>query len=789
LGKLNQQLLPRATTVRYPDMNFCSSIAEVRHKLLQDGAIERPKVFQHTRLSAFFCLVFAIVLAVSQMNAMAATMKPGDAKSGTLMFKAVDEGQYVQAPLLGTDIDVTVSGPTARTRVTQHFYNPTSGWVEGVYVYPLPENSAVDTLKMVIGDRIVVGEIKERQEAKRVYEQAKAEGKKAALMEQERPNLFTNSVANIGPGEQIVVQIEYQQTIPQSGSRFSLRVPLVVAPRYNPRPVVQTVEFDGKGFAQASDPVPDRDRIQPPVADPREVPPLNPVTLTVHLDAGFPLGEVKSHFHTVKTEVVSDDVQVIRIDGAVPADKDFELTWEPKPGKAPAAGLFHERLGDADYLLAFVTPPVLEQQQAPRPRETIFVIDNSGSMAGTSIAQAKASLAYGLKQLTPADRFNIVRFDDTLELLFPQAVPADMEHIGRARQFVAHLEANGGTEMVPAMRAALSDDRSADADSIRQVVFLTDGAIGNEQQLFETIATGLGRSRVFMVGIGSAPNSYLMSHAAEIGRGSFTHIGSGDQVEARMRELFNKLQKPAVTDLAVKFSESGADVTPKVLPDLYAGETLTIAAKLASATGSVEIRGMIGDRPWTVKLPLSGAGEGKGLSKLWARAKIADAEVAVTLGRIQQPEADRRILSLALEHSLLTRLTSLVAVDKTPSRPADVHLTRADLPLNLPSGWDFDKVFGKPGIPAEMPGDGHDHAPATGEQHADATEAAYVQQIAALNTPTSATLQSGRQAVTTVKLPQTATDARLVILLGLLTLLANLPLILYARWQTRRGVE
>lgn len=716
-----------------------------------------------------------------------ATMRPGEARSGMLLFKSVDEDRYVPAPLVGADIDITVSGPTARARVTQHFYNPTDGWIEGVYVYPLPENSAVDTLKMVIGERVIVADIKERQEAKRIYEEAKAEGKKAALMEQERPNIFTNSVANIGPGETVVVQIEYQQTVPQSGNRFSLRVPLVVAPRYNPKPLVQTVDFGGNGWGQMSDPVPDRDRIEPPVLDPREHPPVNPVTLTVRLQAGFPLGEVKSHYHAVTTESTGDDSRVVKLEGAVPADKDFELTWEPKAGQAPSAGLFHERLGDADYLLAFVTPPALEQAQQPRPREIVFVIDNSGSMGGTSMAQAKASLLYGLKQLKPGDRFNVVRFDDTMELLFPGAVPADMEHVGQARSFVSRLEASGGTEMVPAMRAALVDNRGAGGEMLRQVVFLTDGAIGNEQQLFETIASGLGRSRVFMIGIGSAPNSYLMRHAAELGRGSFTHIGSGAEVEERMRVLFNKLEKPAVTDLSVKFSETGADVTPKILPDLYAGEGLQIAAKLATLGGTVEISGTIGDQPWTVKLPLSRAADGKGLSKLWAREKIADAEVAVTMGKISQAAADQRVLSLALEHSLISRVTSLVAVDKTPSRPADAQLTRADMPLNLPAGWDFDKVFGQRGGERGQPAQDGAPSPAP-QQDALKLDAAYVQKIAAAHRPAAANL-SAKQTVASVALPQTATNAQLYLWLGLLILLANLPLILMARRQAKRGWE
>ncbi|MEJ2123375.1 MAG: hypothetical protein P8Y47_00880 [Alphaproteobacteria bacterium] len=176
---------------------------------------------------------------------------------------------------------------------------------------------------------------------------------------------------------------------------------------------------------------------------------------------------------------------------------------------------------------------------------------------------------------------------------------ADGKHIARAKSFVASLEANGGTEMAPAMAAALHDS-APEAGTLRQVVFLTDGAIGNERQLFDTIVAHLGRSRVFMVGIGSAPNSYLMTHASELGRGTFTHIGSAAQVNERMRELFAKLERPAVTDITVTFSEGGADVTPKLVPDLYAGETLQIAVKLASLKGTMEIKGMIGNTPWSI---------------------------------------------------------------------------------------------------------------------------------------------------------------------------------------------
>jgi Ca-activated chloride channel homolog len=219
-----------------------------------------------------------------------AFVTPADMRSGALLLRGEND-RYVEAPLVGTDVDLAISGPTARARVTQIFHNPTDGWVEAVYIYPMPEGAAVDTLKMVVGERVIVGDIKERKKAREVYEQAKSAGQKAGLIEQERPNIFTNSVANIGPRETVVVQIEYQEPVRQSGNELSLRVPLVVAPRFMPEPIVQTVDFTAgaQGWGQVADPVADRDRISPPVLDPRKQPPVNPVAITVHLQAGFPL--------------------------------------------------------------------------------------------------------------------------------------------------------------------------------------------------------------------------------------------------------------------------------------------------------------------------------------------------------------------------------------------------------------------------------------------------------------------------------------------------------------------
>lgn len=713
-------------------------------------------------LVSFVALLVSFAPGWSATTEQASLLQPGDAKSGSLLLK--EDGAYTEAIRLGIDVEITVSGPTLRTRVTQIFRNPTNDWVEATYVYPLATDGAVDTLKMVVGDCVIVGDIKERQQARVIYEQARRNGQKAALTEQERPNIFTNSVANIGPGETVLVQIEYQEPVHQAGNEYSLRMPLVVGPRYNPAPIVQSVDFrkDGSGWgATNSDPVPDRDRIAPPVLDPAKNPPINPTSITVHLKAGFALGEVKSHHHNVKIESPDNSTRVVTLaDGTVPADRDFELTWKPAAEKAPSVGLFREHVGDADYLLAFVTPPAAEQAtQKPQPREVVFVIDNSGSMGGTSIAQAKASLLYALGRLQPNDRFNVIRFDDTMDVLFPTSLPADAAHIGEATSFVSALQARGGTEMVPAMRAALTD-KLGDTNMVRQIVFLTDGAIGNEQQLFETITAMRGRSRIFMVGIGSAPNTYLMTRASELGRGAFTHIGSVEQVEERMRGLFAKLENPAVTGLTAKFSEAKADMTPAIIPDIYRDEPLVLAAKLDKLAGSLEIKGRVGDRPWSVTLPLQNAAEGKGLSKLWARRKIGDAEVARTLREMAPEDTDKTILTLALDHQIVTRLTSLVAVDKTPSRPEGERLKLSELPINLPAGWDFAKVFGeRPQLtPAQLR-----------ERRADAGQPP-------ARRPAPVTPDA-------IRLPKTATSAALKMIAGLIMIVLALILFVFNRRQ------
>lgn len=641
-------------------------------------------------LSPLFLALLALLVMLASAQAA-----PGPRRGGLTLRGSAGTAQ-VEAVQLATDIGVDVSGPTARTVVTQAFRNTSTNWVEGTYVYPLPEDAAVDGMKLVVGSRVIVADIRERAAAKRAYEAARAAGQSAALTTQERPNIFTNAVANIGPGETVLVQITYQQTIPVSGETRMLRLPLVVAPRYNPTPAsVAAVSLDGVVEA-ARDPVPDRARISPPVLDPSISRSTNPVAVTVRLRAGFDVGAVRSATHAISVTETSPEARTITLaNGVAPADRDLELTWAPVPGRMPGLGLFRETVAGRTYLLAAVNPPAIEADTASRPaRDVIFVIDNSGSMSGASMRQAKAGLLAGLGRLTPQDRFNVIRFDDTWDALHPVPVPATPDALAEAERFVAALEARGGTEMLAPLKAALADPHAEDG-RVRQVVFLTDGAVGDEEQIFAAIHANLGRSRLFMVGIGSAPNGHLMRHAAGIGRGSFTEIRDLAQVGERTRALYEKLESPAVTDLTATFSVPGVEVTPGALPDLYRGEPLVFAARLPrTAEGTVTVAGRVGGRTWSRTLPLAEADAGAGISKVWARSRIGETETTRLTGRLGADAADATILALALEHGLTTRLTALVAIDATPRRAPGTPLVAADLPLNLPAGWDFASVFG-----------------------------------------------------------------------------------------------
>ncbi|MCP4905764.1 MAG: VWA domain-containing protein, partial [bacterium] len=335
-----------------------------------------------------------------------------------------------------------------------------------------------------------------------------------------------------------------------------------------------------------------------------------------------------------------------------------------------------------------------------------IVIDTSGSMGGESILQARRAVDFALGTLRPEDAFNVIRFDSDFRAFFDGARPATARAIEEARRWVDGLQANGGTNMLPALEAALTPGRESRA--VRQVIFVTDGALGNEAALFEALHEDLGRSRLYTVGIGSAPNSHFMSKAAEIGRGTFTFIARPSEVAQKMAALFRKLESPVLHDLTVEWGETGVEAWPARIPDIYLTDPVVVTARLPKGGDQIVLRGRRGVEDVTIALPLEGGSNHAGISRLWARRKIAALMDSLSAGG----EIDRvsvEVAALGVRHQLVTRWSSLVAVDVTPTAPVGVvPETRAVPPLR-PRGWDFLKLFGG-APPRGATGDGPDAA-------------------------------------------------------------------------------
>ncbi|MBW2666068.1 MAG: marine proteobacterial sortase target protein, partial [Deltaproteobacteria bacterium] len=530
--------------------------------------------------------------------------------------------------------EIDISGPLARSRVSQRFHNPGDTWAEGIYVFPLPDDAAVDHMRIRTRTRVLEGQIQEKEEARKTYERAKSEGRHASLVAQERPNVFTTHIANIGPGSEITVEIEYQQSIRLDGGESSLRFPMVVGPRYVPgEPLSEGVGApggSGRGWARDTDRVPDASRVTPPVRRPR-FGPINPVEITVDLAPGFEVDEITSPYHDIVIDEAGGVTRVRLAEGTVPADRDFVLRWTAAPGSEPDAALFGETLGDDHYALVMVVPPNEPNGLAePPPREVVFVIDTSGSMAGASLDQAKSALVLALERLRPDDRFNVIEFNSETTVLFPVALHADTRNLRRAIDYVRGLESQGGTRILPAIRVALAHQH-ASRGFLRQVVFLTDGSVANEQELFEAIRRDLGESRLFTVGIGSAPNSHFMRKAAQFGRGSFSHIGKPEEVSEKMERLFRKLESVVLRDITIEIP--GAEILeqyPARISDLYLGEPIVVALKLDDAFDRLTVAGRTGNTPWRIELDRDDVKERRGVHVQWARSKMMPASACTT---------------------------------------------------------------------------------------------------------------------------------------------------------------
>ncbi|WP_166422064.1 marine proteobacterial sortase target protein [Paraglaciecola sp. 20A4] len=633
-------------------------------------------------------------------------------ESGVLEHKR----RYQLSPLLSTEVKISVTGMIARTQVTQRFHNPSQNWVNGIYAFPLPENAAVDHLSMTIGERVISGKIMPKEQAKAHFEKAQSQGRKASLIEQRRPNLFTNAIANIGPLESLSITIEYQQVVGFDEQTFSLRFPMTITPRYSPttrnaqtKSIVANVNDQGWASSTAA-----LSQQIKPVAES-----TNPIRISVDLDSGFLLNanDIVSEHHKVtispkNEDTSSDEIKrfYISFTKDQPANQDFSLTWRPAASDLPSAAHFSETQasetqasetqGGYRYGLVMLTPPLQDPHNNQRmPRDVILLLDTSGSMAGESIIQAKQAVAFALNQLHTDDRVNIIEFNDQPRPLWDHAMPASAGNIQRAKNWVSGLIADGGTEMASALTLALhtktatnNEGTSPTNSALRQVVFITDGSVSNEDALMSLIENELNNSRLFTVGIGSAPNSYFMTQAAQAGRGTFTYIGDVNQVQQKMRKLFTKLTTPVMQDIHIDFVRD-TEFYPSVIPDLYANQPVVIHyrvpvlhsendATVQQPDNAIKVTGRQSALPWSVRMPLSPTPQRAGLGVAWARQKIT--QLSNTLRRETDQDMRQKwqdsITQLALKHHIVSQFTSLVAIDEKISKPTNE--TSKDQPVH-----------------------------------------------------------------------------------------------------------
>lgn len=577
-----------------------------------------------------------------------------------------------------------IHGLVAVAVLEQSFENAADGWRHGVYSFPLPGQAAVRRLDFAVGGRVIRGRVREREAATTVFAAAKREGRQAALVEQQRPNLFTSRLANIPPGETVRVRLELLWPVAYEDGVFSLRFPSTVTARYSPGTPLPGAA--GEGWSPPTDQVPDAHRISPfqHAAPGSDAAPLNPLRLEVVLDAGVPLASVAALYHDLALERDGRRYRARLRGGVAEMDRDLVLRWRPVRGAAPAAALYTEAVDGQHYAYLMLLPP-RPGGGAPPPRDLVLVVDRSGSMGGTPIAQARASVRAALAALRPGDRFNVIAFDDRVEALYRSAQPATPAALRAARRFVDHLDARGGTVMRPALDRALPAAEQG-ARRLRQVVFITDGAVGNERALFARIRERLGRARLFTVGIGSAPNSWFMRRAAEAGRGTFVHVGRREEAGPAMDRLLARLAKPVLTDIAVQWP-AGADAVPAVVPDLYAGQPVLQAVALPGPLdGPVRLSGRRGGQPWSTRFaPGESAAAAPGVGALWARGRVQSLLDTLEVGA-KRAAVRAEVLPLALAHQLLTPFTSFIAVEERRSRPAGAGVRDDAVPNTRPAG-------------------------------------------------------------------------------------------------------
>ncbi|MBI3650290.1 MAG: VWA domain-containing protein [Acidobacteria bacterium] len=647
-------------------------------------------------LVAVLCMVGYLVAVKASKNRLPGfTATASTVTQGSLQVLSGEGNLAAQCPLKHTNVKAEISGFLSRVMVTQEFENPFKDKIEAVYTFPLPHNAAVDDLTMTVGERIIRGSIKRRAEARAVYEAARNAGHVASLLDQERANIFTQSVANIMPGEKVVITISYVETLKYDNGAYEFVFPMVVGPRYIPG---EAIGKQGGGFAPDTTQVADASRITP-----KPVPPGtragHDISIEVALDAGVPIDNLKSTLHEIETEKLTPHSSMIKLKSRneIP-NKDFILRYDVAGGKIEDALLTHH--GKNGGFFSFILqPPDRVAAEDVTPKEIVFVLDTSGSMDGFPIEKAKESMKLALAGLYPQDTFNLITFAGDTHILFPEPVAATQENLRKAQQFLASRSGGGGTEMMKAIRAAL--EPTDKQDHLRIVCFMTDGYVGNDQEIIAEIQKH-PKARVFSFGIGSSVNRFLLDKMAEHGRGEVEYVTLQDDGSAAAKRFHERIRNPLLTDISVDWNGLPvADVYPKRIPDLFDAKPVVLTGRFTgSGKGVIRVKGKLAGRDYekeiAVDLP-EAEPRREVLAKLWARTRIEDLMAQDYRGAQygdMKTDLQETVTQIGLEYRLMTQFTSFVAVEEMTVTDGG-QPRRLEVPVEMPEGVSYDGVFGK----------------------------------------------------------------------------------------------
>ncbi len=602
-------------------------------------------------------------------------------------------------PLDAVDVRAAIADTSASVELTQGFRNPFDVPLEATYIFPLPDRAAVTAMRMECAGHVVAGRLKERSRAREEYDQAIAGGRRAAIAEEDRPDVFTMRVGNIAPGERVTVRLTLAQPLPCQDGEVTFRFPLVVAPRYIPGHPLGGAPA-GSGVAADTDAVPDASRISPPVLLPGFP---NPVRLTVSADidpAGLPLAGIRCSLHATAEQAAADGRTIVRLRPGERLDRDFilrlavagqdrvaaSLVLTPDPGEDPAEGTFTLTL----------LPPAA--QGRTRPRDVVLVLDRSGSMHGWKMVAARRAAARIVDTLTGTDRFAVLCFDNVVEEL--PDVPGGLAEATdrnrfRAIEWLARTDARGGTEMLAPLERAVRLVTGADPGRDRVLVLVTDGQVGNEDQILARIGTQLAGVRVHVVGVDQAAGAGFLSRLAGAGRGRCELVESEDRLDEAAARIHRRIGAPLVTGLALAADGMAivpGTVAPGQLPDLFPGVAVTVTGRWRGHPGgTVTVAGTGTDGIPFESTATAVTGGNPASTAVWARAHVRDLEDryaclpghdTAELARLEQ-----QITDVSLRYGVLCRFTAFVAVDTrvVTDGPGPHRVTQ---PVELPAGWD-----------------------------------------------------------------------------------------------------